>query len=261
MLRDPVHRYISEWQHVQRGATWRRSKHICNGRRPSLTELPPCYGDFDWSGVSLPAFLRCRSNLAINRQTRMLADLELVGCYNQSYPDRDERMLRDAKRNLSTMAFFGLLEHLLMTQYLFQHTFGLVFAELWAPLNVTHSALVPLSGALLRDVRAANSLDERLYAYSEGLFLSRVAVCVSRDRPRVERCCGDLERVIDWARLGRGDGGYVRQRLALVNEVLHRLLLLDGSRAPTDTVVAERDERWQRKVHNDLLAGAESDEY
>lgn len=45
----------------------------------------------------------------------MLADLALVGCYNVSYmPSVDERnrvMLASAKKNLASMAFFGLTEH------------------------------------------------------------------------------------------------------------------------------------------------------
>lgn len=31
-LRDPVRRYISEWQHVSRGATWKNSKLRCDGK-------------------------------------------------------------------------------------------------------------------------------------------------------------------------------------------------------------------------------------
>lgn len=47
------------------------------------------------------------------RQTRMLADLSLIGCYNSSYMNQEERnrvMLASAKRNLLSIAFFGLTE-------------------------------------------------------------------------------------------------------------------------------------------------------
>lgn len=43
----------------------------------------------------------------------MLADLSLVGCYNSSYMNEEERkrvMLASAKRNLLSIAFFGLTE-------------------------------------------------------------------------------------------------------------------------------------------------------
>jgi len=44
----------------------------------------------------------------------MLADLSLIGCYNSSYMNQEERnrvMLASAKRNLLSIAFFGLTEY------------------------------------------------------------------------------------------------------------------------------------------------------
>lgn len=67
----------------------------------------------NWFGVNLDEFAGCKSNLAINRQTRMLSDLALVGCYNQSSMtpfERDRIMLASAKRNLAAMSYFGLTE-------------------------------------------------------------------------------------------------------------------------------------------------------
>lgn len=57
--------------------------------------------------------MACSYNLASNRQTRMLADLSLVGCYNSSLTsiDRDRLMLASAKRNLKYMPFFMLTEY------------------------------------------------------------------------------------------------------------------------------------------------------
>lgn len=49
----------------------------------------------------------------IFRQTRMLADLSLIGCYNSSFMNEEERnrvMLASAKKNLLSIAFFGLTE-------------------------------------------------------------------------------------------------------------------------------------------------------
>lgn len=65
-------------------------------------------------GVSLDEFTSCDSNLATNRQTRMLSDLALVGCYNKSSMpahERDRIMLASAKRNLAAMSYFGLTEY------------------------------------------------------------------------------------------------------------------------------------------------------
>lgn len=44
----------------------------------------------------------------------MIADLALVGCYNTSYMQKEDRnrvLLASAKRNLAAMSFFGLTEH------------------------------------------------------------------------------------------------------------------------------------------------------
>lgn len=79
LLRDPIARYLSEFRHVQRGATWKGSRHYCNGRDATDEEIPPCYRGLTWEAVELDEFIDCESNLAANRQTRMLADLELVG--------------------------------------------------------------------------------------------------------------------------------------------------------------------------------------
>lgn len=50
-LREPIRRFISEYKHVQRGATWKSSRHLCSGRPPTYEELPPCYKGPDWRGM------------------------------------------------------------------------------------------------------------------------------------------------------------------------------------------------------------------
>lgn len=179
LLRDPIARFISEWKHVQRGATWRSSRHWCSGRVPTDQELPSCYpGQADWRGVALDEFLSCPSNLAINRQTRMLADLTLVGCYNRSVlseEDRDTLLLASAKDNLRKMAYFGLCENQSMSQYLFEATFKLNFKSSFVQLNQTHStfALNNLPKDVLDNIRKVNHLDVQLYDYAERLLKAR----------------------------------------------------------------------------------------
>lgn len=43
LLRSPIPRYLSEFRHVQRGATWKNSRHFCLGRQATAEELPACY--------------------------------------------------------------------------------------------------------------------------------------------------------------------------------------------------------------------------
>ncbi|KAG7501919.1 heparan-sulfate 6-O-sulfotransferase 3-B-like [Solea senegalensis] len=176
MLRDPVSRYLSEWKHVQRGATWKTALHMCDGRPPTQDELPACYNGEDWTGVPLADFMNCPSNLANNRQVRMLADLSLVGCYNMSSMselDRGHMLLASAKANLRNMAFYGLTEFQRKTQYLFERTFGLRFIRAFTQINSTRAASVGISEKVRWRIEGLNALDMELYEYAKELFLRR----------------------------------------------------------------------------------------
>ncbi|XP_022088201.1 heparan-sulfate 6-O-sulfotransferase 3-like [Acanthaster planci] len=188
ILRDPLSRYLSEWRHVQRGATWKTSMHMCDGRVPSSEELPSCYLGIDWTGVTLKEFLGCRYNLANNRQTRMLADLTAVGCYNLSQLSDAERragMLESAKRNLKRLAFFGILEYQKETQQLFEATFGLKFQKDFVQFDATKgtAAQTILTEEQKAGVHKANAEDFLLYDYAKKLFLDRVAA-LNQNRKR-----------------------------------------------------------------------------
>ncbi|XP_036430316.1 heparan-sulfate 6-O-sulfotransferase 3-B [Colossoma macropomum] len=185
MLRDPVSRYLSEWKHVQRGATWKTSLHMCDGRSPTQAELPACYSGDDWSGVTLREFMDCPSNLASNRQVRMLADLSLVGCYNLSSMNESERnpiLLASAMSNLKNMAFYGLTEFQRKTQYLFERTFRLRFISAFTQLNSTRAANVELREDVRRRIERLNFLDVQLYEFAKDLFLQRVQFERQRER-------------------------------------------------------------------------------
>ncbi|XP_046886972.1 heparan-sulfate 6-O-sulfotransferase 3-B-like [Hypomesus transpacificus] len=188
MLRDPVSRYLSEWKHVQRGATWKTALHTCDGRSPTEDELPACYHGDDWTGVTLNGFMDCPSNLANNRQVRMLADLSLVGCYNLSSMSEQERgrvLLASAKANLRNMAFYGLTEFQRKTQFLFERTFGLRFIQAFTQINSTRASSVGVGeGALRRRIEGLNALDVELYEYAKELFLRRYQY--SRQRQHLE---------------------------------------------------------------------------
>ncbi|KRY11431.1 Heparan-sulfate 6-O-sulfotransferase 3 [Trichinella patagoniensis] len=176
-LREPVSRFISEFHHVRRGATWLASRHLCNGRSPTAEELPPCFerSQHGWKDVTLDAFLACSSNLAFNRQTRMLADLRLVHCYNRSAMDMDRRdaiMLLSAKRNLLKMAFFGLQDEMRRSQYLFERTFGLHFTKPMVDLK-SRTDSIQLTDEQRRQVEAVNRLDLDLYRFAKRVFNER----------------------------------------------------------------------------------------
>ncbi len=184
MLREPFARFLSEWQHVKRGATWFNSLHMCNGRLPTKEELPHCYKGVSWAGVSLDEFLSCPFNLAYNRQTRMLADLSKVGCYSSlSDAETKAKMLESAKENLRRFAFFGLTENQLDTQVLFEDTFKLKFKEDFVQRNDTNASKIKeedLTVEQIQLIRDINAEDFLLYDYAQELFKERVSVTRAR---------------------------------------------------------------------------------
>ncbi|XP_025033430.1 heparan-sulfate 6-O-sulfotransferase 2 [Python bivittatus] len=190
ILRDPVSRYLSEWRHVQRGATWKASLHVCDGRSPTSEELPSCYSGDDWSGCSLQEFMDCPYNLANNRQVRMLADLSLVGCYNLSVMPEEQRnkvLLDSAKENLKRMAFFGLTEFQRKTQYLFEKTFNMNFISPFTQYNSTRASSVDIDEATQQRIEALNFLDMNLYDYAKDLFLQRYQFTRQKEHQEARR--------------------------------------------------------------------------
>ncbi|XP_068107046.1 heparan-sulfate 6-O-sulfotransferase 2 [Hyperolius riggenbachi] len=190
ILRDPVSRYLSEWRHVQRGATWKASLHVCDGRSPTTDELPSCYTGDDWSGCSLKEFMDCPYNLANNRQVRMLADLSLVGCYNLTVMPEEQRnkvLLDSAKENLKRMAFFGLTEFQRKTQYLFEKTFNMNFISPFTQFNSTRASSVEIDGQTQKRIETLNFLDMELYEYAKDLFLQRYQFMRQKEHQEARR--------------------------------------------------------------------------
>ena len=161
--------------------------------------------------VSLDEFTSCSSNLAHNRQTRMVADLRLVGCYDKNViPNdsiRNKIMLQSAKDNLRSMAFFGLTEYqaetrsvwvwlhwlvnypfcfflslcfflisflFLLLSFLFEYTFGIKFTTNFTQVNDTRASKAEISKQERDKLLKLNALDFELYSYARDLFLARV---------------------------------------------------------------------------------------
>ena len=121
--------------------------------------------------------MACEHNLAFNRQTRMLANLSKVHCYNTSGTSpaqRDRLLLQSAKENLLQLAFFGLVELQTYTQFLFQHTLNLTFLRDFVQHNATHSSKHRVSAEETRRMAELNHLDIELYQFAKDLFLQRV---------------------------------------------------------------------------------------
>ncbi|ESO09569.1 hypothetical protein HELRODRAFT_73819, partial [Helobdella robusta] len=185
ILRDPVQRYLSEWKHVRRGSTWSAVKLMCNGRRATRSEVPLCYSGPNWINVTFDDFLACQHNLAHNRQTRMLADLTLVGCYDKSLMSEEKRnrlMLESAKRNLMSMEFFGLTEFQAELGFLFEFTFGIKFTKNFTQYEHTHAKESSISQDERRRIMQLNHLDVQLYDFAKHLFLARLNYALSQQK-------------------------------------------------------------------------------
>jgi hypothetical protein len=163
---------------------------MCNGRPASATELPMCF-DPDvghWANVTLDAFMDCPYNLAANRQTRMLADLTLVHCYDQSAMPEQERariLLQSAKANLARRtAFYGIKEAMNESQWMFETLFRMEFNGNMANWTRDKSSNTSVSAQQLTRIRQLNALDIELYKFAVKLFNSRLALL--RDRVRSE---------------------------------------------------------------------------
>jgi hypothetical protein len=125
MLRNPVARFISEYYHTQAsGSMWIfESEPVSEGQRCAKAAYVKCLRsemDMGWRGVSLDEFMECEWSLAVNRQTRMLADYDeefsVCSYLNSSSMTRettgmDEVLLRRAKRALHSLSFFGIAEY------------------------------------------------------------------------------------------------------------------------------------------------------
>jgi len=143
----------------------------------------------NWEGVTLDEFMACPYNLANNRQTRMLADLTLVGCYNRSAfadpAERDRIMLQSAMDNLRSTVFFGLTERQVDSQHLFEDAFPIHFVEDFVQRNSTNAYRISVSGDQMRMIESRNYLDVRLYRYALQLFNQRVHQLHERKRQSI----------------------------------------------------------------------------
>lgn len=183
IIREPVSRFLSEFSFVtSMGSMWNAATLRCKGRSPTKIELLSCFTEKNLSDVTLNEFMGCPWNLAINRQTRMLADLRMSNCYNTSGISTSKRkkiMLESAIKNIQEMSYFGLMEHQAESQYLFEKTFNLKFFKPFPQItqNETRAGKIfpTLNNSVLDQIRNLNSLDAELYTFAKRLFFKRIA--------------------------------------------------------------------------------------
>jgi len=148
-------------------------------------KLDSCYDTQFWTDVPFDDFVNCERNLAFNRQTRMLAELnnEEVNCYSnlknvfrstQIDSKIGQKLLESAKRNLRELAFFGLLERQVDSQTLFENKFNVEFIEDFEQKSKTVASKTPVTEEQIEMIEKYNSLDIELYKYAVTLFNQRL---------------------------------------------------------------------------------------
>ncbi|WAR28551.1 H6S1A-like protein [Mya arenaria] len=176
LLRDPISRYLSEWQHQRLGQHWEEAKLKCGGQSVGKFDVYPCFQEH-WKECTLNEFMNCRDNLATNRQTRMLADLTLSDCYKRrtqfTLLERAESRLKSSMDNIQTLPFFGLTERQTETQHLFEKTFGLKFNKRFESLNDNEEEDM-ISEDEFVNIMKFIELDMQLYLFAGELFKERL---------------------------------------------------------------------------------------
>lgn len=198
MIRHPVFRYLSEYLHVKRGASWSRRR-TCLGKEVTDEEMAPCYDGYyagvRWTNSTIESFAFCDTNWANNRQTLALTDLERFGCFNRStWKQNEVKMLNSAMSNLRDMAFFGLAEYQEESEALFKETFNIVMNESLGqkPFSSQYSynilKEVLTNRTLYQRITRNNHLDMELYRYALKLFTERLnALGIHVDIKKVDR--------------------------------------------------------------------------
>lgn len=189
-LRNPVDRFISEYEHAKLGATWPKSVRICP---TSLFYLDKCYTHGkSWANAKWEAFLNCENNLANNRQVRMLADFGKIGCQVLDCFTRlanctenmkklnEARLLESAKHTLLRLSFFGMAEYQTQSEFLFLKTLDDNRFRFSEPIKDKKDTLAAISmkgeaGKHIDRIKAINHLDIQLYEFAKDIFFKRVA--------------------------------------------------------------------------------------
>ena len=181
-LRDPVKRFLSEYYRWTRSpaVSGSNTQHTCRGKQ--ITIVDQCNMT---QTTTMQEWISCPNNLALNRQTRMLADLSLVDCYNYTSMSRNDRnliLLNSAKANLHKMAFFAMAEYPKVSMKLFEYTFSLKFQPSlmdqivdlkWSSKKVKGHTGRDLPDELVELIREGNKLDIELYDYAKSLLFDR----------------------------------------------------------------------------------------
>ena len=175
LIRDPIKRYISEWNHINvrpKSVGWTMSTNICNKEISCLNGKNSSYR------MSIEEFISCKGNMANNRQTRMLADYfsDKKDC-RIFHPDNKKLLLENAKQVLKSFKFFALNEYQELNQKLFEKVFKhLKFNIKFEQSDDEYGSnlIEKLNQKSIDQIYKLNELDIQLYEYAKELFFERI---------------------------------------------------------------------------------------
>ena len=196
IIRHPIIRYLSEFQHCNTYAPWRFRTIKCNGTKYFQNETS-CMRKIR-SKVTFEDYISpCPESRSVNRQTMMLADIDKTGCLDpaaMSSEKRDSILLATAKQNLKEMMFFGVTEYMKESILLLEHRFDVQFdSPLSQPLikdlngaDLLHK--VWSNSTLYKEISSINYLDVQLYEYGLKLFKQRLQqIHINIDLRKIDR--------------------------------------------------------------------------
>ena len=159
----------------------RENNNICNN---VMIYMEKCS---KWRNQTFSEFLNCKHNLANNRQTRMLANFNTLGCgvmkcvyqtgsCSQKMKQLSEmKLLESAKHTLISLAFFGLAEYPIQSEYLFLKTFNEKKFRFTHPMSENNETKVLKNvSKYLRKIEENNHLDIKLYEFAKMIFFKRI---------------------------------------------------------------------------------------
>jgi hypothetical protein len=183
-LRDPIDRYLSEWQFLNR--TNRKEFHYTSVRDYHCENVfKDCWSEEYTTNLTLEMMLSCDTNLSKNRQTRMLAlyDFDKTKCHLHNITDA--YLLERAKAGIDSLFTFGLTEYQNESAELLTRTMScssnkdkLIYKfdieikqnEQTFAGNIRHS----IPPHLMQKIIEKNRLDIQIYNYAKDVFLKRL---------------------------------------------------------------------------------------
>ncbi|CAK9303038.1 unnamed protein product [Gordionus sp. m RMFG-2023] len=178
MLREPMKRYVSEYNQIRRRGDWAEQFILCE--KEVLIVRSTCFGHIqNFSELTLEEFVYCQNQWSNNRMTRHLADMSIIECDKSlSTEQKNHIMLESAKINLQLgLKVFGITEYVPETIYLFEKVLGISFSNkelLKNKESKSEDRIKCLDQDMLIKIAQNNQLDVKLYDFALELFRERL---------------------------------------------------------------------------------------